>query len=286
MLDAERKGEERAAGFVLFRTESSTREYLVLRHRGQEYWAFPKGRVDPGESELQAAIREVMEETGVAPGAQVVGFRAQCQYSMARGGRRHNKIVTFFLAEARPTTIRLSGEHDDARWLPYSDARDVLTYDESRRVLDEAEAILSAAAERPGTRESMDRATVYATRREEENACVLSYANLSIKRFFALDHAVYQEGALSAKVKELLGLATSTVLRCNDCISYHVAQAVGQGATDEEIVETLGVALIVGGSITIPHLRHAMRFLQTVERSSVSPDGRGHPSTARSEEDE
>ena len=182
--------------------------------------------------------------------------------------------------------IRLSEEHDDARWLPYSDARDVLTYDESRRVLDEAEVSLSAATERPGTRESTERATEYATRREEENACVLSYANLSIKRFFALDHAVYQNGALSAKVKELLGLATSAVLRCNDCISYHVAEAVGQGATDEEIVETLGVALIVGGSITIPHLRHALRFLQTVDRGSVSPDGRGQPSTARSKEDE
>jgi ribonuclease HI len=112
----------------------------------------------------------------------------------------------------------------------------------------------------------MENAAEYACRREVENACVLSQADRSIKRFFALDHAVYEQGVLPRKVKELVGLAASTVLRCDDCISYHLIEAVGQGATSAEIVEALGIALVVGGSITIPHLRHALAFLETIER--------------------
>ena len=112
----------------------------------------------------------------------------------------------------------------------------------------------------------MENATDYTKRRIAQNDQVLSKADLSMKRFFALDHDMYREGAIPKKMKELMGLVASAVLRCNDCISYHMVESVEQGATDKEIIEALGIALVVGGSVTIPHLRHAMAFLDTIER--------------------
>ncbi len=85
--------------------------------------------------------------------------------------------------------------------------------------------------------------------------------HLGIKRFFALDSAAYRDGALSSATKELLGLVASTVLRCNDCIDYHLKQCVDLGYSDEELDEALNVALVVGGSIVIPHLRHAVETI-------------------------
>jgi len=85
--------------------------------------------------------------------------------------------------------------------------------------------------------------------------------HLGIKRFFNLDTTAYHDGALTGKNKELLGLVASMVLRCNDCIDYHVIQCVDAGWTDEELYEAFNVALIVGGSIVIPHLRHAVESL-------------------------
>jgi AhpD family alkylhydroperoxidase len=84
---------------------------------------------------------------------------------------------------------------------------------------------------------------------------------LVTRRFFSLDGKTYQDGALSAKTKELLGLVASMVLRCDDCIAYHIDQCVKAGATDEELWESFDVALIVGGSIVIPHLRRGVEFL-------------------------
>ncbi|MGB2982812.1 MAG: carboxymuconolactone decarboxylase family protein [Candidatus Bipolaricaulia bacterium] len=97
---------------------------------------------------------------------------------------------------------------------------------------------------------------------ERGNKIVLENAPLPIKRFFALDQDVYEEGALPKKTKELLGLAASAVLRCDDCIAHHLSEATACGATRDEITETLGIALVVGGSITIPHLRFAFEFLE------------------------
>jgi AhpD family alkylhydroperoxidase len=90
------------------------------------------------------------------------------------------------------------------------------------------------------------------------NVRILSAGHLGIKRFFALDSRAYERGALDAKTKELLGLVASTVLRCNDCITYHVIRCVQEGVSDDEFYEALNVALVVGGSITIPHLRRAV----------------------------
>ena len=84
---------------------------------------------------------------------------------------------------------------------------------------------------------------------------------LVTRRFFTLDGQSYKDGALPAKTKELLGLVASMVLRCDDCIAYHVDQCVKAGATDEELWESFDIALIVGGSIVIPHLRRAVEFL-------------------------
>lgn len=97
--------------------------------------------------------------------------------------------------------------------------------------------------------------------RERMNARILSAGNLGIRRFFALDTRAYEKGALDVKTKELLGLVASTVLRCNDCITYHIIRCVQEGVSDEELFEALDVALVVGGSITIPHMRRAVDIL-------------------------
>jgi AhpD family alkylhydroperoxidase len=106
-----------------------------------------------------------------------------------------------------------------------------------------------------------DRLEEFRTFRERMNERILEAGNLEIKRFFALDSRVYEEGALPTRTKELLGLSASLVLRCDDCITYHVVRCKEEGVTDEEIFETLSIALVVGGSITIPHLRRAVALL-------------------------
>lgn len=85
--------------------------------------------------------------------------------------------------------------------------------------------------------------------------------NYLVKRFYNLDHNTYMEGALSAKSKELMGLVASACLRCDDCINYHVIQSYRLGATRPEQEEAINVALIVGGSIVVPHLRRAYELL-------------------------
>ncbi|HDD59604.1 MAG TPA: carboxymuconolactone decarboxylase family protein [Euryarchaeota archaeon] len=101
--------------------------------------------------------------------------------------------------------------------------------------------------------------------RERLNRLVLSYAGKNIKRFFALDSSVYREGALDRKTKELLGLVASLTLRCDDCVRYHLSQCRELGITDEELEEAMAVALVVGGSIVIPHLRRAFEFWTLLE---------------------
>ncbi len=96
--------------------------------------------------------------------------------------------------------------------------------------------------------------------RERLNELVFSRADLLTKRFFALDNDDYADGALPRKIKELMGLVASLVLRCDDCVTYHLAQSVEEGATEGEIVESMGIAL-VGGPIVIPHLRRAYALL-------------------------
>jgi AhpD family alkylhydroperoxidase len=93
--------------------------------------------------------------------------------------------------------------------------------------------------------------------RSRMNEEILERGTTNTKRFFHLDAAVYRDGALPARTKEMLGLAASLVLRCNDCVTYHLLECRKAGVTDEEMAELFDVALVVGGSIVIPHLRHA-----------------------------
>jgi ribonuclease HI len=104
------------------------------------------------------------------------------------------------------------------------------------------------------------RAEAFHDERAALNDLVMTYADLPIKRFFSLDGQVYRdEGALPKSTKELLGLVASLVLRCDDCILYHIIECHDAGVKDAELVEALSIGLVVGGSITIPHLRRALR---------------------------
>lgn len=107
----------------------------------------------------------------------------------------------------------------------------------------------------------MSRLEEFRSFRERMNERILSRDNLEIRRFFALDDRAYRDGALPSRTKELLGLVASTVLRCDDCIAYHLIRCKEEGFSDEELFEALSVALVVGGSIVIPHLRRAAEVL-------------------------
>ena len=97
--------------------------------------------------------------------------------------------------------------------------------------------------------------------RAKMNERILSIENRPIKRFFGVDTLTYEPGALNAKTKEMLGLVASMVLRCDDCISYHIQQCKQEGVSDDEMYDIFSVALVVGGSIVIPHMRRAVAFL-------------------------
>lgn len=103
------------------------------------------------------------------------------------------------------------------------------------------------------------------TYRQEMNDKILGDNNKIIKRIFNLDTNAYAPGALDVKTKELLGLVASAVLRCDDCISYHLQRSYEEGLTQEEVMEALGIATLVGGTIVIPHLRRAYEFWEALE---------------------
>lgn len=100
--------------------------------------------------------------------------------------------------------------------------------------------------------------------REKMNSRILDSDNLDIKRFFALDSRAYDAGVLPVKTKELMGLVASLVLRCDDCVTYHVTRCAEEGVTEPEFLEAFNIALVVGGSITIPHLRRAVATMDDV----------------------
>jgi AhpD family alkylhydroperoxidase len=97
------------------------------------------------------------------------------------------------------------------------------------------------------------------------NEKVFALDHLGVKRFFNLDSNTYRDGALDGKTKELLGLVASAVLRCNDCIDYHLEQCYKEGYSKEEMIDAMNVALVVGGSIVIPHFRHAVETIEFLE---------------------
>lgn len=94
------------------------------------------------------------------------------------------------------------------------------------------------------------------------NEKILGSGMKEYSRFFALDAGAYREGALPARMKELMGLVGSMVLRCNDCIFYHLDRCHAEGAEKKEVLEAMNIALVIGGSIVIPHLRYAFEVLE------------------------
>ena len=121
-----------------------------------------------------------------------------------------------------------------------------------------------------------DRIAEFTEFRQRMNDRILAEPNQVVRRFFALDTQAYQAGALDVKTKELLGLVASMVLRCDDCISYHVAQCRDAGVNRDEMFEAFSVGLVVGGSIVIPHLRRAVDFLDQLEQGAAAPVAHDH----------
>ena len=105
--------------------------------------------------------------------------------------------------------------------------------------------------------------------RKKMNERIMSQDNKVLKRFFSLDNQTYQAGALDEKTKELLGLVASMVLRCDDCISYHLGTIHELGATTEEVFEVFSIANLVGGSICIPHTRRAVEYWDALENQKA-----------------
>ena len=102
--------------------------------------------------------------------------------------------------------------------------------------------------------------------RSKINEKLLAYNNKIIKRIFNLDNNAYAAGALDVKTKELLGLVASAVLRCDDCVKYHLESSYNEGASKEEVMETLSIATLVGGTIVVPHLRKAYEYWEELEK--------------------
>jgi AhpD family alkylhydroperoxidase len=124
-----------------------------------------------------------------------------------------------------------------------------------------------------------DRVKAFTEFRHRMNERILGQDNQVVRRFFALDTQTYKAGALDVRTKELLGLVASMVLRCDDCISYHVAQCKEAGIDRDEMFEAFSVALVVGGSIVIPHLRRAVDFLDRLEGEGIHATKPDHEHT-------
>jgi AhpD family alkylhydroperoxidase len=103
--------------------------------------------------------------------------------------------------------------------------------------------------------------------RSKMNEKLLADNNKIVKRIFNLDTNAYAEGALDVKTKELLGLVASAVLRCDDCVKYHLETSYKEGVTKEEMMEAMGIATLVGGTIVVPHLRRAYEFWEALENN-------------------
>jgi AhpD family alkylhydroperoxidase len=127
---------------------------------------------------------------------------------------------------------------------------------------------------------SDDRLAEFTAFRQRMNERILAEDNQVVRRFFALDTQTYKAGALDVKTKEMLGLVASLVLRCDDCISYHVAQCKEAGVERDAFFEVFSVGLVVGGSIVIPHLRRAVDLLDQLEQGSADVGATGCPDHA------
>ncbi|MCD6495310.1 NUDIX domain-containing protein [Candidatus Bipolaricaulota bacterium] len=135
--------DERSAGFILYSIDGGERKYLLLRHRHGGHWGFPKGHIEAGESEMDAALRETREETGISDLRVMPGFRELSSYQFHRGSRLVFKENVYFLARAAHTKPILSREHTQCQWLAYAETRERLSFDDMRHILDQAEQSLN-----------------------------------------------------------------------------------------------------------------------------------------------
>lgn len=133
--------EERSAGAVVFRDGGDGPRFLLLKHPAG-HWDFPKGHVEMGESDSETVEREVREETGLEHVRIVDGFRRKIGYFYRRDGNSVHKEVVFLLAEARQNEVRLSYEHQNFGWYPYKEALQRVTYNNSKRILTDANEFL------------------------------------------------------------------------------------------------------------------------------------------------
>jgi 8-oxo-dGTP pyrophosphatase MutT (NUDIX family) len=140
----EEEPEERSSGFVLYALEQGERRYLLLRHQNGGHWGFPKGHIEIGEEEREAALREAWEETGIDPIEQIPDFREVNSYHLLRDGRSLLKEAVYFLGRVLHSEPTLSNEHLDGKWFPYAAACETLTYEGARRILATAEKHLCA----------------------------------------------------------------------------------------------------------------------------------------------
>lgn len=136
--------DERASGMILFRNHSTGRQFLIIKNRIGGHWGFPKGRLEPGEDEMRAALREVAEEVGITRLHVHPGLAERVAYRFIRGRAIVNKEVTLFLAATDETGTPGGEEVEAMDWLPLSDALDRLTYPEQRAALLRADTFLQA----------------------------------------------------------------------------------------------------------------------------------------------
>ncbi len=133
--------EERSAGAILFKDHGSERRYLLLKYPAG-HWDFPKGNIEKGESEGETVLREVREETGIEDVKLIDGFRRKIEYFYRRGGKPVHKEVVFLLAETKIEKVKISFEHQDYAWYGFKKALEKVTYDNSRRLLSQAQRYL------------------------------------------------------------------------------------------------------------------------------------------------
>ena len=133
--------EKSAGGIVYYDAGGDGPVYLLMSNR-KGYWEFPKGHVDPGETEEEAAIREVREETGLNDVKIVSGFKVKIKYTYSKDGKKYPKEVVFFLMKAEPKRVEVSEEHTGYVWLKYEDAIKKISYDNARKVLEKAHKFL------------------------------------------------------------------------------------------------------------------------------------------------
>ncbi|MHA1616853.1 MAG: bis(5'-nucleosyl)-tetraphosphatase [Candidatus Njordarchaeales archaeon] len=137
---------ERSAGAIVFQKEDGKALYLLL-HYPAGHWDFPKGNIEKGEKEIEAARREIIEETGITDIEFIFGFREKIEYYYRKGKDLVHKEVIFFLAKTRQEKVRLSYEHVGYAWLRYEEALKKVTYESSRKVLEKAHEYLKRIGE-------------------------------------------------------------------------------------------------------------------------------------------